>query len=183
MKWKSLLVSAIILTQLSYPANAKSNSQTPRSVSTSTASWSAVAYGQGQTPLNSAYTITWTVNSGKARDFFALRNTGNFTITGLTATVSQSQASSSGKPPSTSFDWCQNGIWNSSTNTCSGTIVSMGSATDVILTLTFSNLNLSVGSELSMRATTQPNLQNSYTSNISVFVSRSQIRTGVTSNS
>ena len=173
----------VVISQSALPAHAGLRAQPPRTNSLSTGSWTAVAYGQGQTPVNSAYTITWTVNQGKARDFFAFRNTGNFAVTGFSAIVTQSQTGNNGKPPSTAFDWCQNGTWNSSLNTCSGTIVSLGSATDVSLTLNFTSLNLAVGSELSMRATTQPNLQYTYTSTISVSVARSQIRSGIVTNS
>ena len=173
----------VLISQGAMPAHAGLRAQPPRTNSVATGSWAAVAYGQGQTPVNSAYVITWTVNQGKARDFFAFRNTGNYAVTGFSATVSQSQTSNNGKTPSTAFDWCQNGVWNSSLNTCSGTIISMGSATDVTLIMNFSNLNLAVGSELSVRATTQPNLQYTYTSTISVSVTRSQIRSGTVINS
>ena len=172
-----------MLAQFITPAYAGSKAQTPRTINISTGTWAAVAYGQGLTPTNSAYTITWTVSSGKARDFFAFRNTGNYVIAGFSATVTQAQNGGNGKLPNTSFDWCQNGVWNSSTNTCSGSIVSMGIASDVTLTLNFVNVNLAVGSEISMRATTQPNLQNSYTSTISVSVPRNQVRGGIVTNS
>ena len=183
MKWKVTLVFAALLLQSTLPAHAGLRAQPLRSNSVATGSWAAVAYGQGQTPANSAYVISWTVNQGKARDFFAFRNTGNFVVIGITATFTPSQTSNNGKPPSTSIDLCQNGAWNTTLNTCSGTIVQYGPLTDVPLVLNFNNINLAAGSELSMRATTQPNLQNSYTTTISVSVPRSQIRSGIVSNS
>jgi len=173
-----------LLGQTGVPTFAAIRAETPRTLSASTGGWSAVAHAQGQAPTNSAYTISWTVNSGKARDFFTIRNTGNFTMTGVNATVSQSQTSNSRRPPNTTFDWCRNGTWSSSTNTCSSSdVVLMGTASDIALSITFTNLNLLPNAELSMRATTQPNLQFSYSSTISIFVSRSQVRMGSTTNS
>lgn len=183
MRIKILLVLSALSIQFVTPAIAGSIAQSPRSITTTTGNWAAVAYGQGLAPTAGAYTILWTVAQGKARDFFSIRNMGNFTITGFSASVTQSQTSNSGKPPNTSFDWCKDGIWNSTANTCSGTIVPMGVASDVTLVINFASLNLTVGSEISMRATTQPNLQNAYSSTLSVSVARSHVRGGIVTNS
>jgi len=183
VRWKRLIACSALLTQLVAPAVAGFNAQTLRSMTTTTGNWAAVAFGQGLAPTTGAYSILWTINQGKARDFFAFRNVGSFAITGLVASVTQSQTSNSGKPPNTSFDWCKDGFWNTSANTCSGSIVSMGVASDVTLVMNFVGLNLAVGSDLSMRATTRPNLQNAYSSSISVSVARTQIRSGSLTNS
>lgn len=172
------------LSQGSVTTFAALRGELPRALSVSTGGWSAVAFEQGQTPTNSAYAIAWTVNSGKARDYFAIRNIGNFNVTGLVASISQSQTSNSGKLPDTTFDWCRNGTWSPSTNTCSsGDVVLMGTASDVALNISFTNLNLATGAELSMRAITRANLQFSYSSTISILVSRSRVRAGATQNS
>ena len=172
-----------LVTQITLPAVASSQAQAPRSVTATTGKWAAVAYGQGLIPTTGAYTILWTVNQGKARDFFAIRNMGNFAATGFAATVTQSQTGGSGKPPSTTFDWCKDGSWNIATNTCSGSIVPMGVASDVTLIMNFTGLNLAVGSDIHIRATTQPNLQNIYSSTISVAIARSHIRNRVVTSS
>jgi hypothetical protein len=172
-----------LLLPLAQPVHAALHAQTPRSAATATGNWAAVAYAQGQTPTAAPYTILWTISQGKARDFFAIRNIGNFSLVGLAANVTQSQTSNNGKPPNTSFDWCKDGVWSVATNTCSGSIVFMGAASDATLIMNFNGLNLAVGSELSMRATTQPNLQNAYSSTISVLVARNQIRSGIVTNS
>lgn len=183
MRLKVFLLLSALSFQIVAPAVAGSHAQSPRSTSAASGNWAAVAYGQGQNPTTGAYTILWTVAQGKARDFFSFRNIGNFAITGFSASVTQSQTSNSGKPPNTAFDWCKDGIWNVAANTCSGTIISMGVASDVTLVMDFSGLNLLVGSDVNMRATTQPNLQNAYSSTISVSVNRSQIRSGTVTNS
>lgn len=183
MRLKIFLLLSALSIQIVTPAVAGSNAQSPRSATATSGIWAAVAYGQGQTPTTGTYKILWTVAQGKARDFFSIRNIGNFAITGFSASVTQSQASNSGKLPNTAFDWCKDGVWNVAANTCSGTIISMGVASDVTLVMSFAGLNLLLGSNINMRATTQPNLQNAYSSTISVAVARNQIRSGTVTNS
>ena len=87
----------------------------------------------------------------------------------------------SGKPNDTTFYLCSNGIWNTSTNTCSGTSTLIGSSLDLVLA--FSNLTFTAGSDLSVQATTKPNLKNAFTTTLSVSIDRNQIRGGVATNS
>ena len=179
---KRLLIFLILLSlQGALPAVAALRSQTNKSINAISAAWSVQAVGQGLSPTNTEYTINWGVNSGTAYSFFTFRNTGQLTVTGFTSTITQTSTQSNGKVGETYFDLCQNGTWNSTTNTCSGTIVNVGKASD--LTLSFTNLSLTSASELNMRARTAPNVQNRYTTTLSVSVTRSQVRSGITINS
>ena len=178
---KFLILALVFSFQGVFPAVAALNSQVSKSINAISATWSVQAVGQGLSPTNSEYTINWGVNSGTAYSVFTFRNTGQLTVIGFTSTITQTSTQSNGKVGETYFDLCQNGTWNSTTNTCSGTIVNVGKASDI--NLTFTGLSLTSGAELNMRARTAPNVQNRYTTTISVSVTRSQVRSSTTINS
>ena len=144
-------------------------------------SWGVQAFALNQAPTNSPYTITWGVSQGTAYSYFSIRNTGTFTVSGFNVSVTQVQIGGSGKPNDTTFYLCSNGTWNTSTNTCSGTSTLIGSSLDLVLA--FSNLTFTAGSDLSVQATTKPNLKNAFTTTLSVSIDRTQIRGGVATNS
>lgn len=183
MKRSIFTLTILLLLQNVFPSFAGGIAANSRLQDLNSAQWSVIAYGQGQTPTNSSYTITWAVNTGTAYNFFAFRNSGSLTVSGFNVDITQVPVGGSGKPNNTTFDLCQNGVWNSSTNTCSGTKVTVGTATDLVYLLTFSNLNLAAGSELSMRASTPPNIKNTYTTTLSVAVDRAHVRNGIMVNS
>lgn len=181
MKRIALVLLLVISAQTPSIAGGRSIWSGAKSVGTG--NWSVIAVGLDQAPASTPYTITWSVNTGIAYNFFTLRNTGTFSIGGLSVDVSQAQLGGSGKPNNTTFELCQNGVWNATTNTCSGTRVTVGTATDANSSIIFNGLTLSDGAELSMRVSTPPNIKNSYTTTLSVNVSRNQIRPGVVVNS
>lgn len=179
---KRLLIAVLIAFVADAPSSAGEITRWSVSKSTTSGSWSVIAIGANQSPSNAPYTITWVVNTGTAYNFFTLRNSGSFSVSGFTVDVTQVQLGGSGKPNNTTFELCQNGVWNINTNTCSGTRVIVGTAVDLSSTILFSALNLSAGSELSMRVSTPPNIKNTYTTTLSVSVLRTQIRSGVVTN-
>ena len=176
-----LILMALAMMVFTQPAIAQIGADGPSNTSVSSGSWAIQAIGQNQTPSNSAYTITWAVNKGTAYNFFSFRNTGSFIVSGFQVSVIQVQIGGSGKPPDTTFDLCSNGIWDSTTNTCSGKIVTIGTSADLVLN--FTNTILGSGVELSMRATTKPNLQFAFTTTLSASVDRTKVRSGTTINS
>jgi hypothetical protein len=180
---KRLLIVILVLTFSQTPSHAGGIGRWSQSSTATTGSWSVIAVGLNQAPVNAPYTITWTVNTGTAYNFFALRNNGIFTVNGLTMDINQVQLGGSGRPNNTTFDLCQNGVWNTSANTCSGTRIPVGTAVDLNSSITFSPLSLVSGGELSMRASTPPNIKNIYTTTLSVNVNRNQIRPGISTNS
>lgn len=179
---KRLLIAFLVAIVTQTPSSAGEMTRWATAKSVTSGSWSVIAVGANQTPSNAPYTITWVVNTGTAYNFFTLRNSGNYAVSAFSMDVTQVQLGGSGKPNNTTFELCQNGVWNISTNTCSGSRVTVGTAVDLFSTIFFNSSNLGVGSELSMRASTPPNIKNIYTTTLSVNVTRSQIRAGVVTN-
>lgn len=181
MRKKTLLVLILLLVQTSAPAFARFDSSILRNNSATSGSWAVVATGQGQPTTNAPYTLSWSVTTGVAYNFFVFRNSGTLTIASFAADVTQVQFGGSGRPNDTVFELCSGGTWNQASNTCSGTTTLIGHASN--LALYFNNINLAPGSELSMRASTATNVKNSYTTTLSVAISRSQVRLGQIFNS
>jgi archaellum component FlaG (FlaF/FlaG flagellin family) len=179
---KRLLIVFLLVFVAQAPSNAAEKARWSGTKSATSGSWSVIAIGANQSPANAPYTITWVVNTGTAYNFFTLRNTGSYSVIGFSVDVTQVQVGGSGKPNNTTFELCQNGVWNVSTNTCSGTRVTVGTTVDLYSSLLFNGLNLGIGTELSMRASTPPNIKNIYTTTLSVNVPRTQIRSGVVTN-
>ena len=180
LKMRATLI-ALSLILSTTPSIAEVRANRTSNMSVTSGLWAVQALAANQTPTNSPYTITWAVNRGTAYSFFVFRNTGSFTVNGFEVSVTQAQTGGSGRPPDTTFNLCSNGTWNATTNTCSGTVVTVGTSADLVLN--FTGLNLANGSELSMRATTKPNLQYTFTTTLSVSVSRAKLRNSVLVNS
>lgn len=153
----------------------------------STASWAVVANEVGKPVTNSPYTIIWTVNRGTAYNFFTLKNIGTTKINEFEINISQSQIGGSGKINKMTIELCRNGTWDPATNSCSSNDV-VSIATEITSKLIFNLTNnlssgLNINSEISLRARTGPNLQNTYTTTLSTSVSRNQIHSATGSNS
>ena len=178
---KIFIALLLLLAQSSTPAFARLDSSQGRSAIASSGKWAVVATAQGQPTTNAPYTLSWSVTSGVAYNFFVFRNSGTLAISSFVADITQVQSGGSGRPNDTVFELCSGGIWNSTSNTCSGVTTLMGRASN--LALQFNNMNLSPGAELSMRASTATNVKNSYTTTLSVIINRSQVRLGQIFNS
>jgi len=177
-----LLITFLVTVVVQTPSSAGEVTRWATAKTVTSGSWSVIAIGANQIPSNAPYAITWSVNTGTAYNFFTLRNSGGYSVSGFTVDITQTQLGGSGKPNNTTFELCQNGIWNIKTNTCSGSRVTVGTAVDLLSTIIFSGLNLITGAELSMRASTPPNIKNIYTMTLSVNLPRTQIRSGVVTN-
>ncbi len=180
---KKLTIAFLLFFQVLFgmPAEAGSIGRAMQSNTVTTAKWSVIATATGQSNSSGPLSLTWTVNSGNAYSYFSFLNNGTLPITQFSASVTQTQVSGSGKPNDVSFTLCQNGIWNVVTNSCSGTPILIGNASDLTFLVAASNLN--VNSELKIQATTKPNTKNVYLTEISTSVGRSSVRSGVVSNS
>ncbi len=141
-----------------------------------TANWSVVAAGANQSVTNSPYLLSWSVVGGSAYNFFSLRNTGTVNVNSFSVVVSQTRVGGTGPANAIDFELCSGGVWNLTTNTCSGVIVLVGRASD--LNLNFANLQLTPNSELSMRAKTAVSGRNNFSTQLDVLVSRSAVRPG-----
>lgn len=181
MKRKISLVLLLLLLQSTSPAFARVDSLISRNKGATSGSWAVIAAGQGQPTTNAPYTLSWSVSSGVAYNFFVFRNSGTLTISSFAADITQVQLGGSGRPSDTTFELCSGGTWNATSNTCSGVKTLIGRASN--LALHFNNINLAPGAELSMRASTAANVKNSYTTTLSVSINRSQVRPGQVFNS
>jgi hypothetical protein len=149
--------------------------------SASVTRWAASAVPVGAPASTGPLVMTWTVSGGTARQFFDIVNTGAIEIIGQSFLVTNVyEKSGNAKPPTVTFEACVNGTWQPSSNTCTGSIVLMGSTT----TEFFSSLAtpLAIGARLSARATTSPGGSSSYTTTFNVLVSRSQVRAATVTN-
>ncbi len=141
-----------------------------------TANWSVVAAGANQSVTNSPYLLSWSVVGGSAYNFFALHNTGNVSVSAFSVVVSQTRVGGTGSANAVDFELCSGGVWNVTTNSCSGVVVLVGRASD--LNLNFANLQLTPNPELSMRAKTAVSGRNNFSTQLDVLVSRSAVRSG-----
>lgn len=141
-----------------------------------TANWSVVAAGANQSVTNTSYQLSWSVVGGSAYNFFALHNTGNVSVSAFSVVVSQTRVGGTGLANVIDFELCSGGVWNVTTNSCSGVVVLVGRASD--LNLNFANLQLTPNSELSMRAKTAVSGRNNFSTQLDVLVSRSAVRPG-----
>lgn len=181
MRTKAWIFLLLLLVQSGSPAFARLDSSISKNKVISSGSWAVVVAGQGQPSVNAPYTLSWSVTTGTAYNFFVFRNTGSLTIASFNSEISQVQSGGSGRPNDTVFELCSGGTWNPATNICSGIPTLIGRASN--LTLHFTNVYLTPNSELSMRASTATNVKNSYTTTLSVAISRSQVRAAQTLNS
>ena len=162
-------------------SNAGERSQTLSTTTISSDYWSVTAVGFNQSATNTPYILSWTVSGGFAYNFFYLRNTGSTNLTNFLMEITQSRVGGNGAANEVVFELCSNGVWNSVTNTCSGTITQIGRATDLLIA--FNNVNLSPGSQFDVRARTAVNGRNNFSTQIDTKVARSGIRSGVITNS
>lgn len=178
-----ILIGIFFLSPVLSPevASSASYAQWQQQVSVSATSWAASAVPVGAPASNGPLVMTWTVSGGSARQYFDIVNTGSIEIMGQSFLVTNVyEKSGNAKPPTVTFEACVNGSWQPSSNTCTGSIVLMGSTT----TEFFSSLAtpLAVGARLSARATTSPGGSSSYTTTVNVLVSRSQVRAATVTN-
>lgn len=162
-------------------SNAGERSQTLTSTTVSSDFWSVIAVGSNQSATNTPYVLSWTVGGGSAYNYFNLRNNGLVTLKNFLIDITQTRVGGNGPANEVFFELCTNGVWNSVANTCSGTISQIGKASDLVIV--FSNVNLSTGSQLELRARTAVSGRTNFSTQVDAKVSRSDIRAGIVSSS
>lgn len=178
-KFVAVLLFAFAFFPAHSVAEVKARANIDSSVTTST--WALAAVGQNQIATNSPYLLSWSVNNGVAYDFFHFRNLGTTSITALEVMISQTRVGGNGPANEIFFELCLAGNWNSTTNSCSGTVVLLGRGSDSRFNL--SAINLATGSQLDIRARTAINGRNNFVTSISTLINREAIRAGETFNS
>lgn len=174
-----MALCALLLVLSTHPVMAGQNALSIKSHNVTTANWSVIAVGSNQSATNTPYLLTWTVSSGTAYNFFNLRNTGSVAVSDLNMTISQSRLGGSGPANSVEFELCSGGLWNSVTNTCNGSVVLLGKASDLVII--FANLLLNPTSELSIRARTAVSGRNNFSTQLDIYVSRAGVRLPIVS--
>lgn len=148
---------------------------------TTSAKWAVAAVAEGQTPSAQPLMLTWNVSGGTAYQYFSFKNIGTTTINNFAVSISQTVSTQNGKTNDVFFERCLNGTWDLVANTCSGAIILVGKATDLIFS--FTNASLPENAGISMRARTPPNNRNAYVTTISTSVSRLDIRSALVTHS
>lgn len=147
-----------------------------RAVSVSTLKWAVVPLAQAGVVGSGPYTLSWEVSGGNAYDYFDLVNLGSVDVNQFVMTVTNVPTGSSQNLPLVTLDVCVGGSWNTTANTCSGSIQTLGQGTASGMTVTMASLPL--GSRSAIRATTRPNTRNNAVTTVAVSVSRADIRAG-----
>ena len=145
-----------------------------RTVPTTTTSWAVVAVEQNQAPTLTPFLLTWKVSGGAAYDYFTFRNIGGITANNFFVTISQQRVSGNAPAGEIFFERCVGGVWNTTNDSCSGTVVLAGKASDT--SMTFSGVSLAPNAEIAMRARTGINNRNQFQTTLSVQISRNDVR-------
>lgn len=181
MSGTALIVAALALeSSLLLPNDLEASAVA--STQTTTLSWGVAAAPSGSPPTLGPYVLSWSVSGGTAYEFIDFVNVGTADTAGYVfmATVTPS-GGGGGRTPNVTFDVCENGSWNQSTNTCPGSQRTLGTASTFGLSVTMPSL--AVNTRVSLRASTPANSRNNAVTSLMLSVSRHQVRPPLTDNS
>ena len=173
MKRFILILIAIVNLGVS-TSTAGETARITRTVPTTTTSWAVAAVEQNQAPMLAPFILTWSVSSSSAYDYFTFRNIGGVTANNFFVAVSQRRVSGNAPAGEIFFERCVGGTWNTTNDSCSGTVVLAGKASDT--SMTFSGVSLAPNAEIAMRARTGINNRNQFQTTLSVQISRNDVR-------
>ena len=165
------------------PALATDVSNTGKTEAVTTASWGAVAADTGSTApaTGTPYTVSW--NTLVLDHYFSIYNTGTLALTAETYTATNSKTATF-TPPPIELDACVGAAWNTTLNTCAGTTVKLAVTGQGATTTAAA---IAVSGSLSVRVTpttlTYTGTLAPFTTTISVAVSRTAVRAGLTTTS
>lgn len=145
-----------------------------RSMSISTSQWRAVAVPQNSGPTNQPLVLLWTNSQGTAYQIFDIINPGTIDLTGFIFHVTVLRTSGGGnKPLDVTFEACVGASWTA-LNTCSGSIVTIGTTSTSLTTTVAQPVN--VGGRLSIQASTTPSGSSQHSTTIDISVDTTHIR-------
>lgn len=176
-----MLISLLTTVFYVIPAEALHLSVTHNTVNVTTTRWAAVATAQGQPATTGPLQMNWSVNQGVAYQYFDVVNVGSVALTSQSFMVTNTYDKSGNvKPPAVTFEACTNGAWTSTTNTCSGSVLLLGTTnTEFFVSL---STPLTVNQRLSVRARTSPGASSSYMTTVSIYVGRTNLRPATLTN-
>jgi len=172
---RAILISATLTMVISaLPASAGVAGKSERSQISSTASWGVSVVNQNNVITNQDYPLTLIASRNTSYNYFSLRNTGSLTTSFFTVSLLQDVIKNKNlKPGDVIFERCD-GLWNTTTNTCTVTPVQVATGVSSSFQIT---TPLNVGAEIKMRART-PNNNQSIGFSLQVLVPRSSVRGG-----
>lgn len=146
----------------------------------STISWGAAFADVDSPPIRAPHIITWSVSTGTQYAYIDVVNVGELAVGRLGFTVStRDQDQSRQDAPNLTFSLCNNGVWNQTSNTCSGTASILGTTSSGTIN---ANLSLGTQSRITMQITAVKTKKSLWTSTLSISVNRTQVRTPTTTN-
>ena len=174
MKRATFIFATLIVVISALPASAGVAGKSERFQISSTASWGVSVVDQNNVITNQDYPLTLIASGNTSYNYFSLRNTGSLTTSFFTVSLLQDVIKNKNlKPGDVIFERCD-GLWNTTTNTCSVTPVQVATGVSSSFQIT---IPLNVGAEIKMRART-PNNNQSIGFSLRVQVPRSSIRGG-----
>ena len=163
------------------PSHAAIRSTRQATHSVSTASWGAYLAPGGTTPSPGPYISTWTPVAGVQLAYLDLINPNPVALAGENFTLASVEPNSSRQNvPRITFDVCVGATWNQLTDTCAGSITSLGTSTGGTVN---STVSIASQSRLSVRLTVTKVGKLSWTTTINTVITRAQVRAAVTTNS
>lgn len=159
------------------PAWASEDARTAKTQAVGSASWGAAgATASGSPATGTPFVLSWNlVTLLPSSQYFRVVNTGSLDLTGETYT----SVASGG--PTVALTACVGATWNAVAGTCGGTQVSLGQTGGGATAATTA---ISSGASLSVRAQTTGVLSlGTFTTSVTVTTTRSQVRSGTTTNS
>ena len=162
------------------PADAAVDARASRAVAATSASWGASGAPIGGAAVTgSPYVVNWNAGAIGAQ-YFQIRNTGSVALTGQTYTATNSKTTNGQVPPVAALDACVGSTWT--VGVCTGTVVRLATSDAGPNTVTTA---IAAGGALSVRIqpVTLANFPQSYTTSISVSVTRTQARAATTTRS
>lgn len=189
------VATLLLVVAVASPASAESGSQQEREQGATTTFWSVSPATRNGTAQNIPLELTWVVSANIAYSYFDAVNTGGTQVSATTLSAASvdgptnpgnnpgNNPNNNPNPAEVAFEWCDNGLWYLTDDTCDGTIVALGSNVGPNSLVAVITHDLAVGERLSLRAITAQKQNSDLTTNISFSVSRSDIRPPVTTNS
>lgn len=174
----SLLATAAATSlALAQPAFAATHGKSTRSQTVTSASWGAAgAPTSGSPTLGTPFVLNWSlITLLPTSQYFKVVNTGTLNLTGETYT----SVASGG--PTVALTACVGATWNAGSGSCGGSQVSLGQTGGGATTVSTA---IAAGASLSVRAQTTGLLSvGTFTTSVTVATTRSQVRSGTTTNS
>jgi hypothetical protein len=144
------------------------------------ATWGSVFVPKGATASSGSLSVNWSLMTTTRYTMIDLVNTSSLALSGQTISVVTVRNNGGNQSlPSITFRLCRGGTWNTTSNTCSGMSVNLGSTTSGSIVV---NEPVAIGERLAIRATVSGSNGSAFTTTFSSQVTRTQVRAGTVVN-